>query len=409
VFSSRPVVHTTSRRRFLGGSVAGAVGLAALGLSGLSGPAPQTASAQTGPWAGGNIPPASRSSRQMAVAARAFLNSLDANQLGIAWSSDLGDPARTKWSNFPAGASPRAGISIGDLREGQRVLMHDLLRASTSSQGYHKLAGAMRADDVLGELEGGNPLFTAASYYVSVFGTPEDTNWAWMLTGHHMAATFTVAGDRTALTPMFTGAQPLQIPSGLHAGWQVVPQDAARGIELLAALSAEQQSVAIVGTSVPGDVIAGPGRQASLTSYQGLPASQMDAGQQRLLWLLVQEFVGNADFDAAEAQLALVQQGWADTYFSWQGPPPDPTTTYYFRVHGPRILIEYDVQAPLTEQGGHVHAITRDPVNDYGMDWLGLHYLESSSGPGGGPGGPGGGGRPGGPGGGPPGGATPTP
>jgi Protein of unknown function (DUF3500) len=46
-------------------------------------------------------------------------------------------------------------------------------------------------------------------------------------------------------------------------------------------------------------------------------------------------------------------------------------------VHGPRILIEYDVQAPLTRNGGHVHAITRDPANDYGMDWLGLHYQES--------------------------------
>jgi hypothetical protein len=28
----------------------------------------------------------------------------------------------------------------------------------------------------------------------------------------------------------------------------------------------------------------------------------------------------------------------------------------------------------MTSQGGHVHAITRDPTNDYGMDWLGLHY-----------------------------------
>jgi hypothetical protein len=92
----------------------------------------------------------------MAVAARAFLNSLDANQLGTAWYPDLGDQARTKWSNFPAGASPRAGIALGDLSESQRVLMHDLLRASTSSQGYHKLAGAIRADDVLGDLEGGN-------------------------------------------------------------------------------------------------------------------------------------------------------------------------------------------------------------------------------------------------------------
>jgi hypothetical protein len=34
------------------------------------------------------------------------------------------------------------------------------------------------------------------------------------------------------------------------------------------------------------------------------------------------------------------------------------------------------VQEPLTSNGGHVHGITRDPANDYGMDWLGLHYQE---------------------------------
>ena len=106
-----------------------------------------------------------------------------------------------------------------------------------------------------------------------------------------------------------------------------------------AALSTDQQSVAIIGTSAPGDVVVGPGRQDGLSSYQGLPANQMTDPQQRLLWLLVQEFVSNADFDAAEAQLALVQQGWGDTHFAWQGPPPDPTARFYFRVHGPRILV----------------------------------------------------------------------
>ena len=175
----------------------------------------RTASAQTGPWTGGDVPLASRSSRQMAVAARAFLNSLGADQLGSVWYPDLSDPARTQWSNFPAGASPRPGVALGDLSESQRVLLHDLLRASTSSQGYHKLTGAIRADEVAARPGGRAPLFGAAYYYTTVFGSPEDANWAWMLTGHHMSAMFTVAGDRTAFTPMFTGAQPLQIPSGV--------------------------------------------------------------------------------------------------------------------------------------------------------------------------------------------------
>jgi hypothetical protein len=340
--------------------------------------------AQTGPWAGGTVPDAARSSRQMAIAARAFLASLSDDQRARLLYPDLGDPARTRWSNLPITLYARNGVALGELDERQRILLHDLLRASTSSQGYLKLTGAMRADDVLAELDPNSRLqFGSAYFFITMFGSPEDTNWAWMLTGHHMSAMFTVAGERTGFTPMFTGTQPLQIPGGLYAGWTPLPQDAARAMELLNSLSASQRSVAVIGTSAPNDVLAGPGRQQSLSTFQGIPASQLDAAQQRLLWLLVQEFVANADFDAAEAQLALIQERWGETHFAWMGPPPDPDARYYFRVHGPRILIEYDVQDPLSRQGGHVHAITRDPVNDYGMDWLGLHYAEAT---GGGPG-----------------------
>jgi hypothetical protein len=144
----------------------------------------------------------------MAAAARALLSSLGADQRTLTHYPDLGDPARTMWSNLPAGARPRAGISLGDLTERQRVLMHELLRASTSSQGYHKLTGAIWADEVLHDLHGGHRFFGPAHYYVSIFGSPDDGPWAWMLTGHHMSALFTVASDRVAFTPMFTGATP---------------------------------------------------------------------------------------------------------------------------------------------------------------------------------------------------------
>jgi hypothetical protein len=312
----------------------------------------------------------------MTQAVRAFLASLDPDQRDIVQHRDLGDQARTRWSNLPPRSRPRPGVALGDLSEVQRILLNDLLRASTSSQGYHKMTGAIRAEEVLHHLRGGRAIFSPAFYYVSVYGSPEGDTWAWMLTGHHMSAIFTVSRDRTGFTPMFTGAQPIQIPDGIYAGWQVLPKDAARAGDLLAALSSEQQQRATLGSVAPDDVLAGPGRQDSLTSFQGIPTGQLDDEQQRLLWLLVQEFVGNAEEDAAEAQLDLVRAGWGDTHFAWIGPPPEPTTRYYFRVHGPRILIEYNVEEPTASNGGHVHAVTRDPANDYGVDWLGLHYQE---------------------------------
>jgi hypothetical protein len=51
----------------------------------------------------------------------------------------------------------------------------------------------------------GEALFGSAFYYTTVFGAPEDVNWAWMVTGHHMSAMFTVAGERTS-TPIHRAA-----------------------------------------------------------------------------------------------------------------------------------------------------------------------------------------------------------
>ena len=119
------------------------------------------------------------------------------------------------------------------------------------------------------------------------------------------------------------------------------------------------------------DVVEGAGRRASLSRYEGLKADGLSAEQLQLLQVLVAEYVRNADFDAAEAQLATIgQAGWGELYFSWRG-PVDAAGRFYYRVHGPRILIEYNRQ-----DTNHDHTVVRDPRNDYGEDWLGQHLEE---------------------------------
>ena len=61
-----------------------------------------------------------------------------------------------------------------------------------------------------------------------------------------------------------------------------------------------------------------------------------------------------------------------------------PDAVFYFRIHSPVILIEFDHQTPAnlrhlaTSQGPnpeHIHAIVRTPNgNDYGKDLLRQHY-----------------------------------
>ena len=91
-----------------------------------------------------------------------------------------------------------------------------------------------------------------------------------------------------------------------------------------------------------------------------------------LLRALVEEYVRNADFDAADEQLSAIDAaGWDKVAFTWRGPVGDLKQPFYYRVQGPRISIE------LRNTDNHVHTVTRDPVNDYGEAWLGLTYVET--------------------------------
>src|SRR5437764_13991060 len=81
--------------------------------------------------------PASRAdidaTRRMREAVAAFLQSLD-EPARKAVSFPLDAAQRTSWSNLPVAIVPRIGVNVGALGVESRRRLHDLLRASTSSQ-----------------------------------------------------------------------------------------------------------------------------------------------------------------------------------------------------------------------------------------------------------------------------------
>ena len=329
---------------------------------------------------------------QMTEAAQALLAALSPEEREDVHFALDDDTARSNWSNLPATFVERNGLRLGDLSDKQRRLLHDLLRASMSSQGYQKLAGVIRLDDILHDEasaaaergERGPPprlieSWTAENYWFAFFGEPgTEANWAWQITGHHLGANFTVAGERVGFTPLFLGAEPYEIMQGPYAGWRVLSHEADRGFELVQTLDEAQRSRAVLSPDVPRDVLAGPGRKGALEEFEGLPASDLSEAQQALLWALVEEYVANADRDAAAAQLAKIEADGLDSlYFAWMGSVESPSERHYYRVHGPSVLIEYVVEEGIgSDAANHVHSIVRDPSNDYGEDWLGTHYRE---------------------------------
>lgn len=331
------------------------------------------------------LPRAATSAQQMTDAARALLAALDETKIKQTLFA-LDAEERSHWSNVPYQAHHRPGLRIGDLDRDAMLRVHDLLRASLSSQGYQKVAGIIRLDDInraqqvarlspdaTAYARAQAESFGSANYFVLFFGDPRsDARWGWLLQGHHLAVSFTIADGKTAFLPMFVGATPLAVEEDVETGWSALAQEVTRGVELVSALTESQRKIAISPAEVPEDVLNGVGNKHRFTPAEGLRASAMTAEQQRLLRALVEEYVENADFDAADEQLAAIARaGWENLSFTWRGAVGDLAEPFYYRVQGPRLLIE------LRNTANHVHTVTRDPGNDYGEAWLGVTYRET--------------------------------
>ena len=328
-----------------------------------------------------------KSSEQMAQAAHDLLAALEpAQRDAVRFPLDAAE--RGSWSNLPIVMVPPSGLLMTDMNDRQRAAVQALLRASMSSQGYAKITSVMRLDEVLREEAQARweatpenqrtPLQKAVletrdpnHYAIAIFGDPDSANWGWRIAGHHAAANFTVADGRVAFTPTFLGSSPRVLANGPYAGLMALPQEGNRGIELMQALTPAQQQKARVAEELISEIVFGAGRQDGLSSFEGLSAAEFEPRQKRLLRALVEEYVRNADFDAADAQLKVIEDaGWDALWFSWRG-PIESNGRFYYRVHGPRLLIEY-----VRVDDNHDHSIVRDPANDYGADWLQQHIKE---------------------------------
>ena len=280
----------------------------------------------------------------------------------------------------------REGVNFGEMTPEQRVLAHRLIQSPLSSQGYLKVTGIMKLDDVLKAIQrlarpGRPSMFGHDLYWVGVFGDPKaDKAWGWQLDGHHLALNFTIVGNEVSVTPAFLGADPAEVRTGEYSGWRILAKEDDRGRALFNSLNEPQRTKAILGVEAPRDVITGPGRSDLLKKVHGLPASEMTAKQRALLMAVLNEYAHNLDHGLAHAQLVRIRAAGLDKlHFAWAGTEPDKP--YYYRIHGPTVLIEFDNSFPPGggESGpiNHIHTVWRDTENDYGEDLLQKHYRES--------------------------------
>jgi hypothetical protein len=110
-------------------------------------------------------------------------------------------------------------------------------------------------------------------------------------------------------------------------------------------------------------------RLALTTEPKGLPARDLDTGQRELLRSLLASYLGRVP-DGLSPQADYAGDAVLDeVYLAWAG-PTDPGQPLYYRLQGPRLVIEYD---NTQRHANHAHSVWRDPERDFGYDALGAH------------------------------------
>ena len=322
------------------------------------------------------------STEPVRAAAAAFLSSLSpAQRLKTVFPAD--DDEWRKWMNQHFYV--RQGVSFADLSETQREAAFALMRAGLSARGFQLSRDVMKLNHTLGELAGNNfEEYGEWLYSLTVMGEPSATEpWGWQLDGHHLIINYFVLGDQVVMTPFFIGSEPVTAPSGKYAGTSVLQDEQNRGLAMLRALTPAQRQKAVLKTSKDGSNNLGEAfKDNQVLDYAGVRGGELSGAQREQLLDLIGLYVSNLREGHARVRMEEVRAHLDDTHFAWIG-GSDEQSVYYYRVHSPVILIEFDHQRPIAlgalygtgPSRQHIHAVVRTPNgNDYGKDLLRQHY-----------------------------------
>ncbi len=311
-------------------------------------------------------------------AANAFLAALSPEQRRAA-TFPVDSDAWRSWSNIHP-FMMRHGVSLDALDGPQRERALALLRASLSADGYRTARDVMKLNETILEITRKPSEYGEWLYWVSVMGVPSASEpWGWQIDGHHLIVNCFVFGDQLVLTPMFMGSEPVHALSGKYAGTRVFEEEERKGFVLMSALTPEQRAKATIGMNLPIDVITTAFHDNMRLPYQGIRYAELSREQRELVERLLGLYCGRIRPGHAELRFAEVKRHLDDTYFAWMG-HCDDTNPFYYRLHSPVVLIEFDHQPGIALDNDehsrrHIHTVVRTPNgNDYGKDLLRQHY-----------------------------------
>jgi hypothetical protein len=363
----------------------------------------------------------------MADAAQKFLDNLDDEQLAAAhWPFPV-DDERLRWYYTP---TDHGGLPLSRMSPKQHQLAFRLLATGLSRPAYVTACTIIGLENILDELEGWTSTWgrergrDPGLYYLRVFGEPgSEEPWSWRFGGHHISVHhLAVDGAVRASTPLFLGSDPAASP--FLGGYELRPLGSAEdlGRDLLTSLGKADRARAVISPVPPFDLVAANrtrvkggelplklpevwrGRfegdlgdlvetlqrrlEAGLqitdehleavrftVEPKGISAEELSGTQRQLLRDIIAVYVSRLPDDLAQPEHEkYTEEHVKKLTFAWAG-GVGRGVPHYYRVQGPRLLIEYD---NAQRGGNHAHSVWRDPEGDFGMDILGKHHLQGS-------------------------------
>ncbi|MBL9189737.1 MAG: DUF3500 domain-containing protein [Opitutaceae bacterium] len=318
------------------------------------------------------------------TAAAAFLKALSDEQRKKTLFP-VGDDEWRKWMNQHFYV--RQGVSFQEMSEVQRKAAFALMGASLSAKGLKLSQDIMKLNHTLGELNNNDMVqYGEWLYHITIMGEPSaDKPWGWQIDGHHLIINYFVLRDQVVMSPVFVGSEPVTAHAGKFKGVSILQEEQAAGLAMLRSLDAAQRKRAVLEVSKTGNNnLTEAWKDNVVLDYAGIPAAVLTTAQRERLLRLAAMFIENMDDGHARVKMTEVRAHLDRTHFAWIGGDADDSV-FYFRIHSPVVLIEFDHQRPANlrhlakdpsqPNREHIHVVVRTPNgNDYGKDLLRQHH-----------------------------------
>lgn len=284
-----------------------------------------------------------------------------------------GQAMAIKWSNLPVNMVPRNGVRFAEMDAAQQAAANALVAAAMSACGKRMFDEVRGADAVLNKIR--PQQWDPGNYFVAFVGQPSETApWMLQVTGHHLAYNIAYNGPEVSATPLFDGIEPVKYTLD---GREYEPLAVQRNAMAALAASIAQAPGARLegafrditrGATNQGDVNFPIAYPAGATG-RGVPYTALDAQQQAAVRAAMDAWVQLPNEAISRPLMAryLSETALRETYVGFAGQTDLSAPGSYVRIDGPRLWIEFVVQAAASEQAGiHFHTIWRDKTADYG-------------------------------------------